>query len=288
MYNLFVSSNDDAWDCESWVMEKSRCITEYSDQALINRYAALTPENISELKRYPCIFAYEGNKNPRFGKLRNVIAARQNNLRIEYQIMDIEPFITAADIKEMSLSLDIDKWEMSRTHWAVKDVDLPLVLRKKDVILPSWTQMTIKPDIKSHFFKVSLSFPGEFRSYVESVAKEVEILIGQNSCFYDNNYIAQLARPQLDLLLQDIYRNRSGLVVVFLCSDYQNKKWCGVEFRAIREIIMDKLHERVMFVRMDNGEVHGVFNTDGYINGCRHSPSDVAGFIQERVDLLNM
>ena len=89
----------------------------------------------------------------------------------------------------------------------------------------------------------------------------------------------------MDILLQDIYGERSNLVVVFLCTDYQNKKWCGVEFRVIREIIMNREHERVMFVRMDDGKVDGVFDTDGYIDGRTCPPTDVARFIQERVEL---
>lgn len=142
-------------------------------------------------------------------------------------------------------------------------------------------------DITKHHFKVALSFPGEVRDYIKLVVEELERIIGANSCFYDNNYKAQLARPSLDNLLQDIYKNRSNLVVVFLCEKYEEKEWCCIEFRAIKEIIMQKQqHSRVMFIKMDNGEVQGVFKTDGYIDGRSHSPVEVAGFIQERIDLL--
>ncbi|MEX2186184.1 MAG: hypothetical protein WD875_05295, partial [Pirellulales bacterium] len=66
---------------------------------------------------------------------------------------------------------------------------------------------------------------------------------------------------------------------------YQSKKWCGVEFRAIRETIMNKQGHRVMFVRMDDGPVDGVFDTDGYVDGRIYSPAAVARFIHERVEL---
>ena len=141
-------------------------------------------------------------------------------------------------------------------------------------------------DISRHTFYVGLSFPGEARALVEEVAQELEKRIGPNSYFYDNNYISQLARPSLDTLLQDIYRNRSRLIVVFLSSDYQRKEWCGLEFRAIREIIMERDHHRVMFVRTDDGSVEGVFRTDGYIDARRFLPAQIAHFICERVDLF--
>ena len=287
MYNLFVSGNEESWNGDPWVIETSRCVREYTDKALTLKYGDFTPDNVNELQRFPCIFAYESfcEKNPLFGVIRNV-TTRRNESRIDYDIIEIEPFLTATDLEELDFELDISKWELSRTHWAVKDVDLARELHKKGVALPDWARMTAKAvDITNHKFKVGLSFPGEVRNYVESVAAELERLIGPNSYFYDNNYVSQLARPQLDILLQNIYGDRSDLVVVFLCSDYQNKKWCGVEFRAIREIIMRKQNERVMFVRMDDGDVDGVFDTDGYVDGRRYLPADVARFIQERIEL---
>jgi hypothetical protein len=161
------------------------------------------------------------------------------------------------------------------------------VARRIDQLSRQWARTSSKAvDITIHEFQVALSFPGEIRQYVELVARELERLVGPNSYFYDNNYVSQLARPGLDLLLQDIYGKRSKLVVVFLCTDYQNKEWCGAEFRVIREIIMKRQHQRVMFIKMDDGMVEGVFKTDGYIDGRRFQPSEVAGFIQERISLI--
>lgn len=287
MYNLLVSGSDESWNGDPWVTDTGRCVREYTDNAITIKYGDLTPDNIDALRRFPCVFAYESGckKAPRFGVIRNVIS-RQKVSRIDYEIIDVAPFITAADLEELSFELDKGKWEMNRTHWAVKDVNLSRELHAKGVVLPHWARTTEKAvDITKHQFKVGLSFPGEIRDYVETVAAQLERLIGPNSYFYDNNYVSQLARPQLDVLLQGVYSNRSDLIVVFLCSDYQNKKWCGVEFRAIREIIMNKQNERVLFVRMDDGAVDGVFDTDGYVDGRLYSAADVASFIQERVEL---
>lgn len=140
-------------------------------------------------------------------------------------------------------------------------------------------------DIEHHHFDVALSFPGEVRRYVEDVANEVTALLGPDSCFYDNNYRAQIAQPNADVLLQGIYRSRSKLNVVFLCEKYQEKEWCGIEFRAIREMIKARLNKKIMFVKMDDGKVDGVFSHDGFIDGRTHSPEQVAAFIRERVAL---
>jgi hypothetical protein len=157
----------------------------------------------------------------------------------------------------------------------------------KEYVAQRWARSEAKSvDITKHKFDVAFSFPGEARSYVESIAAELERQIGPNSYFYDNNYKAQLARPSLDLLLQDIYRNRSKLVVVFLCEKYQEKTWCGIEFKAIREILAERKDEKIMYVKMDDDKVDGVFSIDGYIDGTKHTSKEIAEFIQERVSLL--
>jgi hypothetical protein len=208
-------------------------------------------------------------------------------VRIDYEIIDLDRFLTASELEDLTFELDIGKWEMSRTHWAVKDVNLAKELRAKRITLPYWARNEGKAvDITTHVFKVALTFPGEIRGYIEPVVAALERNIGPDSYFYDDNYVSQLARPDLDLLLQDIYRNRSELVVVFLCADYQKKEWCGIEFRPIREIIMERKGDRVMFVKMDDGPVEGVFKTDGFVDGREYGLDDIARLIEERVNLL--
>ncbi|OGU24501.1 MAG: disease resistance protein, partial [Hydrogenophilales bacterium RIFOXYD1_FULL_62_11] len=107
--------------------------------------------------------------------------------------------------------------------------------------------------------------------------------LGPDSVFYDLDYQAQLARPNLDTLLQDIYRKNSELVVVFLSAEYSSKEWCGLEWRAIREIIKQRRDDQLMFVRFDDASIDGVFSHDGYIDAQRHDESAVARFIISRL-----
>lgn len=135
-------------------------------------------------------------------------------------------------------------------------------------------------------FKVAMSFPGEHRPYVASTVKKLSEHLGPNAVFYDHDYQAQLARPNSDILLQDIYSNRSSLVVVFLCEKYAEKQWCGLEWRAIRDMIKFKKDDQVMFVRFDDAAVDGVLSIDGYIDARCHSPDDLAGFVLTRLNEL--
>jgi hypothetical protein len=143
-------------------------------------------------------------------------------------------------------------------------------------------------DISKNNFKVAMSFPGQVRDLVKTISDNIEGELGKGSVFYDNYYVSQLARPGLDTFLQGLYRNRASLIVVFLSGSYQDKKWCGVEFRAIREIIFERQHERVMFVRTGEGAVDGVFDTDGYVDARNFSALEIAGFIMDRINLLEL
>lgn len=135
-------------------------------------------------------------------------------------------------------------------------------------------------------FKVALSFPREKRSYVSTIVELLRTELEKDSVFYDYDYQSQLARPNVDIVLQNIYRNNAELVVVFLCSEYSQKQWCGLEWRAIRDIIKAKEDEKIMFVRFDNADIEGIFSIDGYVDANQFSETEVSKFILERLRLL--
>jgi len=270
-------------------------VREYTDKLITEQYGELDAASVEALTKLPTILAYEETvgKDPKFGRLTQ-ISKRSNRLevRVNYDLITLPRFLTNTELWAMGSELDLGSWESSRTHWAVKNVDLVQELVPKGIILPPQFSMSLQAsavqtriDITTHVFDVGFSFPGEYRDLVEEVAKETTALLGAHACFYDENYQAQLARPSLDLLLQDIYAKRSRLLVVFIGADYQRKMWPGIEWAAIRSVLAEaKKKERIMYVRTDDGEVEGVFLQDGYIDSRRYSPAQIAAFIAERVE----
>lgn len=132
-------------------------------------------------------------------------------------------------------------------------------------------------------FKVALSFSGDKRDYVSKVANDLKKRLPPGSVFYDRDFTAQLARPNLDTLLQRVYLDNSELVVVFLGSEYEKKEWCGLEWRAVREIIKQKSDHSIMLMRFDNTPIPGSFSIDGYVDLTLYNPVEAARFIMERV-----
>lgn len=283
LYNLLISGNENAWESNSLIFDLDRCIVEYTEKDLIDRFAKLGKNEVNEIKNFPCIFAYEDycNKDAFVGYIKDIIV-RQIGVKITFEKVEV---LSKESLHKLQFELDIQDWEFNRTHWAIKKVNLYKELQSIGIDLKNIK--TNQPiDITKHYFDVSFTFAGESRNVVAQVVKELEKILDKNKIFYDDNYISQLARPSLDILLQDIYRNRSKLIVVFLCEKYQDKKWCGLEFRAIREMIMEKEIAKIMYVRLDAGHVDGVFNTDGYIDGTKFTPQQIANFINERLSLL--
>lgn len=134
-------------------------------------------------------------------------------------------------------------------------------------------------------FKVALSFPGEKRQFVSKVASSLRRALGKDKVFYDFDYQSQLAVPNLDLILQRVYRDNSELIVVFLSAEYAQKEWCGLEWRAVRDIIKSKADNQIMFVRFDDAKVDGTFSIDGCIDARQHDVRAVVRFIKQRVAL---
>lgn len=290
MYHLIVSGTENTWEDTSWDIYQFRCLSknEYTHESLAVDFAALTPEKEDALLAYPCVFAYETGckSNARLGRITR-IRQRGKTIRLDFQLTPDYPEIRSDDLVTLKWELDIAEWELSRTHWALKNEDLSCALA--GIGYPAIGEG--KPsviDIFSHTFDVALSFPGEVREYVHQVASNLVTRIGKANVFYDSFYKAQLARPNLDTALQSVYRDHSRLIVAFLSQDYATKKWCHIEFRAIREIINKKADDKVMFVRHDGAEIRGTFSTDGYIDAEQHNPIEIADMVIERLQIIKM
>ena len=125
MYHLIVVGDPDAYDGDPITLERGRVLGEHTSATLSERYSQLTKVLITDLKRFPVLFACEhGNKkDARLGWITK-IQARPDAARFSYVFDDSLPPISWEQVKALEWDLDIDKYELNRTHWALKDVDL--------------------------------------------------------------------------------------------------------------------------------------------------------------------
>lgn len=147
MYSLLVANNSEEWNGDPFILETEHCIkvSEYTDRKIVDKYGDLSLEQIEEIIQFPCIFAYETqcHKNPQFGYIHEIVK-RQKKVKIQYEIIRLDKFLTQSELEEMHFELDIHSWEYNRTHWAITDVNLPIELIAKGVYLPQLKSLNKK------------------------------------------------------------------------------------------------------------------------------------------------
>ena len=146
MYHLIVVSDPGAYDGDPFTLERRRVLGEYTSAALSDRYSQLTDVLIADLKRFPALFACEhGNKKDAHLGWIMKIQVRPDAARFSYVFDDSLPPISWEQVKALEWDLDIDNYELNRTHWALKDVDLFDVLIENGQ-LPEDTPPARQPD----------------------------------------------------------------------------------------------------------------------------------------------
>jgi hypothetical protein len=136
-------------------------------------------------------------------------------------------------------------------------------------------------------FAIALSFPGEWREYVEQVASALLPALGKARIFYDAWHEGLIIGIASNRKLQDIYATDSDLIVPFFCEDYRRKVWCGCEWRAIEELLHDQQFDRVLPFRFDHVKIPGSFKQDILPIVSDRSPEDVASLIVDRYRTLH-
>ena len=180
LYNLLISGNENAWESNSVIFDLNRCIVEYTDKDLIDRFVKLGKNEVNEIKHFPCIFAYEDycNKDAYIGYIKDILV-RQNGVKITFEKIEV---FSIENLHKLQFELDIQSWELNRTHWAIKKVNLYKELQSIGIDLKA-IKIHQPIDITKHYFDVSFTFAGESRDIVEQVVRELEEILGKDHIF---------------------------------------------------------------------------------------------------------
>ena len=178
------------------------------------------------------------------------------------------------------------RWDLHiHTPFTRKNDCLPVIKRVRQTNEEKLTPTNINWETDEHRFTVALSFAGEYRiDIVVPIANKLQAKFDKQHILYDKFHAAEFARGNLDLHLQDLYRNHSTLIVVFIGRCYDESTWCGIEWKAIRALLHEAGNgDRVMFVKADDGLVAGVYGTiDGYVSVDEYGIDGIYDLIIER------
>jgi predicted nucleotide-binding protein len=177
VFNLLVSGCSGAWKSSPVEFSRSRVIIEYTASEIQSRYKELTQDVVNVLKQVPTLFVVENEQIPSyFGKIED-IAFKHDSVLIYYSI-DQTRCLPCGVLKKLSSSLDIGKWELSRTHWAIKDLDLYNVLAangfdfKREISASPEQTLILNPEQRGKTSKVFIVHGHDVK-----VKEEVELFI---------------------------------------------------------------------------------------------------------------
>jgi tetratricopeptide (TPR) repeat protein len=134
-------------------------------------------------------------------------------------------------------------------------------------------------------FRIALSFAGEKRAFVEQTAAALARRFGRDKILYDKYHEAEFSRARLGRYLPKLYHEKSDLVLVVLCRDYERKEWCGLEWDAAFDLLKRRREDEVMLSRFDHATVEGLYSDAGFTELDDKTPEDFAALILERLAL---
>lgn len=132
-------------------------------------------------------------------------------------------------------------------------------------------------------YDVALSFAGEDREYVETVA-EILHQLGVK-VFYDKYEEADLWGKDLYTHLDSVYQKKSRYCVMFISNFYKEKLWTNHERESAQARAFIEKQEYILPVRFDDTEIPGIRPTTGYIDLRHKTPSDLAYLIAEKIGI---
>lgn len=134
LFNLLISYSESSWSESPTNFQKSRIAVEYTVDEISERYKFLDAAAIEELKSFPTLFVTENERTEsRIGYITKV-SVRSDTVVIGFEFDPIFPHLPKGAIEKIAADIDLGKWELSRTHWAIKDEPLFEILLRRGYV----------------------------------------------------------------------------------------------------------------------------------------------------------
>jgi len=171
MYHLLVSAS--GWESRDLLI--SGRIFEYTQDDLVKTFKPNGVLDQSKISKIPALFMTEigldGSQFARVGYI-NKVENRGRETRLDFYFDSGILPIPNTMLQSMSSELDIDGFEFSRTHWAVKNVDLFHVLLKNQPfakITPKVFKLDEFENTDNNLISVMMPFASQFDKVYETL-----------------------------------------------------------------------------------------------------------------------
>lgn len=128
MYNLIVIGyQDETWFEEGFVELATNRFLEYTEPHVKKEIES----EIAKTFYYPCLIMKEGsNPDIYLGKITNLTLS-EKSIFISFEVLN-EVSLEFSSIEPFAVDFDIRQWEITRTHWAVKERNLYEIFTNTD------------------------------------------------------------------------------------------------------------------------------------------------------------
>lgn len=140
----------------------------------------------------------------------------------------------------------------------------------------------VSTPLHEYQYDVALSFAGEDRAFVESVARH--LVDCEVRVFYDEFYKADLWGKDLFQHLASIYRDKAKFCIVFVSRAYKEKVWPKHELRQAQERALFSSSEYILPVIIDDDvDLPGLNKTTGYLDARITHPWTISGLVLRKL-----
>ncbi|WP_417248362.1 toll/interleukin-1 receptor domain-containing protein [Celeribacter sp.] len=139
-YNFICSANENQWERTPSQFTRSRML-EYTDAYIPTVLEREHGSIETAITKIPTLFAYEDfvGKKAQVGYITTTTYVDEE-IVIAYELDDNYLPLTTEELEELCFELEIERFELSRTHWAIKHIDLLAVMEKRGKRVPNLTQ----------------------------------------------------------------------------------------------------------------------------------------------------
>jgi hypothetical protein len=159
---------------------------------------------------------------------------------------------------------------------------LPLKAGPRPASLSSSREAVVTIGLDSEFqFDVALSFAGEDREYVNTIADQLRK--HGIKVFYDRYEQATLWGKDLYEHLDHVYQRAARYCVLFASEHYDRKVWTNHERKSAQSRALHENEEYILPVRFDDTEIPGLRPTVGYIDARFTTSDELVSLILQKV-----
>jgi len=124
VYTLFVTDQFEDQDVGYVPIDRSRFL-EYTEGYITHQLSSLSLDALACIRSWPCLVMREGRSDEHayVAEIRQ-IRHESNEIRLALDLIPNNRQIVNDALWKLRESLDIEKFEFNRNHWAVKETDL--------------------------------------------------------------------------------------------------------------------------------------------------------------------